>query len=196
MSDLTNSDRGPAATSPGHIFRRPDMSRKFLTPTPETLTTLSLLVASTLSLIFMSSLVAAPKVLFGRTLSAITPSLFPSIVLFLLAVICALALVVIRIGAAEPAGKGLTRGEWLRAATLFGIMIFYAVTMAPFGFLISTAIATTLISLQMGARSPVQIGLVALVAPVLLYLGATQLLVVSLPELDVIEMAYARLLPF
>lgn len=165
-------------------------------PTPETLTTVALLAASGLSLVFMSSLVATPKVLFGRTLSAITPSLFPSIVLGLLVVMCVATLIIIRTGVAEPAGPGMTRTQWIRAGTLFGIMILYALTMAPLGFLISTAIATTLISLQMGARSVVQIGAVALVGPVLLYLAATQLLAVSLPELGVIEMAYARLLPF
>ena len=155
---------------------------------------LTLLAASVLSLLFMQALVAEPKALFGRALSAIPPSLFPSVVLGLMAAMCVVALLMIRAGTVAETDKGMIRSEWIRAALFFGIMPLYALTMYPFGFLISTAIATTLISLQMGARSPVQIGLVALGGPVLLYLAATQLLAVSLPELNQIELFYARML--
>jgi putative tricarboxylic transport membrane protein len=163
---------------------------------PESLTLIALLMASGLSLIFLQSLIAAPKALFGRSLSAISPSMFPSMVLGLIVMLCAAMLLIIFFGPPEVRSKGLSRTEWTRAITLFAIMTFYAMTMSPFGFLISTAISTALISLQMGTRSPVQIVLVALMGPVLLYLAATELLAVSLPELGVIEMAYARFLSF
>ncbi|WP_186766608.1 tripartite tricarboxylate transporter TctB family protein [Puniceibacterium confluentis] len=170
------------------------MARNSALRSPETLTLITLLVVSVLSLIFMPYLVAAPKVLFGRALSAIAPSLFPGIVLALMAVMCAGALLLIRAGTVAEPSVGMIRAEWMRALTLFGIMTLYALTMVPFGFLISTAIATTLISLQMGARSVFQIGAVALIGPVALYLCATKLLAVSLPELNTIEMAYAYFL--
>jgi putative tricarboxylic transport membrane protein len=73
-------------------------------------------------------------------------------------------------------------------------MILYALTMQPFGFLISSAVAIALMSWQLGSRSIVQTLILCFVAPVLLYLAATRLLAVSLPELNVIELAYARLL--
>ncbi len=171
------------------------MTRKYPFLTPEILTLNALMLASVLSLIFMNSLVAAPKVLFGRSLTAIPPSLFPSIVLVLLAGMCAAALVVVRTRISSSlTGERLSGAEWLRAVILFGILTLYALTMLPFGFLISTAMAITLISLQMGARSVIQISLVALVGPVLLYLAATRLLAVSLPELNAIELFYANLL--
>lgn len=171
------------------------MTRKFPFLTPEILTLNALMIASVLSLIFMNSLVAAPKVLFGRSLSAIAPSLFPTIVLVLLAVMCAAALVVVRTRITSTlTGERLSGAEWLRAVTLFGILTLYALTMLPFGFLISTAMAITLISLQMGARSVIQIGLVSVIGPVSLYLAATRLLAVSLPELNAIELFYANLL--
>lgn len=127
------------------------MSRKDLLKSPETQMLLALFVAAVLSLIFMQSLVAAPKVLFGRSLSAISPSLFPSIVLSLMALMCAGALLMIRSGVVAEQAERMVRAEWIRAVVMFGIMVLYALTMAPFGFLISTAIAVTLISLQMGA---------------------------------------------
>lgn len=173
---------------------RPTVTRKKVLGSPETLTLIALLVGAVLSLIFMQYLVAAPKVLFGRSLSAIPPSLFPTIVLALMAVMCAGALWMIRSGVVAEQSEKLTRLQWLRAVILFAIMVFYALTMQPFGFLISTAIATTLVSLHMGARNVIQIAAVALVGPVALYLAATQLLAVSLPELNVIEMTYARIL--
>lgn len=170
------------------------MKRKSLILTPEVLTLIAFLIASSLSLFFMNSLVATPKALFGRSLSAIPPTLFPSIVLTLMALMCVAALLMIRSSITAMPGAGMYRSEWIRAITFFGIMTLYALTMEPFGFLISTAIALTLISLQMGARSPIQIGLLSLSGPVLLYLAATRLLAVSLPELNAIEIFYARML--
>jgi putative tricarboxylic transport membrane protein len=73
-------------------------------------------------------------------------------------------------------------------------MTFYALVMEPFGFLISSIMAMVLLSLQMGNRSVWQIALLSCLSPILLYLAATRLLAVSLPELNLIELAYARLL--
>lgn len=170
------------------------MSHKNLFKTPEIKMLVVLFIGAVLSWIFLSYLVAEPKLLFGRSLSAITPTLFPGIVLFLMAVMCAVEFLMIRAGAVPEPSVGMSRPEWVRAAMLFGTLTLYALTMNPFGFLISTAIATTLISLQMGARSPIQIACVALIGPVALYLAATQLLAVSLPELNSIELFYSRVL--
>lgn len=162
--------------------------------TPETLTTLALLIGSILSLVFMNSLVAAPRALFGRSLSAIPPSSFPTITLTLMAILCATALFLIMTGTVAEQTTKMERAEWVRAILLFGILVLFALTMAPFGFLISTSVAITLISLLMGGRSPIQIGLVAVLGPVCLYLAATRLLAVSLPELVAIDVFYARTL--
>lgn len=162
--------------------------------TPETLTTIAFLVGSVLSLIFMSSLVAEPRALFGRSLSAIPPSLFPSLTLAVMAFLCASAVFLIMTGTVAEQDAKMERKQWVRAFLLFAILTLYALTMSPIGFLISTAIAITLISFLMGARSPIQIGLVATLGPVALYLAATRLLAVSLPELVAIDVFYARTL--
>ncbi|AKS47199.1 putative tricarboxylic transport membrane protein [Octadecabacter temperatus] len=170
------------------------MSNKNLFKSPEVKMLVVLFLGAVLSLVFLSFLVAEPKALFGRSLSAIAPTLFPGIVLFLMAVMCGIEFFMIRAGTVAEPEEGMSRPEWVRAAMLFGTLTLFALTMQPFGFLISTAIATTLISLQMGARSPIQIALVAIVGPVALYLAATQLLAVSLPELNSIELFYSRVL--
>ena len=163
---------------------------------PEVLIVIALLVLSILALVFLGSLVEPPKLLFGRSLTAITPSLFPMIIIAALAIMCAILMFVMRAGGAETTGGGevLSKSEWQRGLAFFAIMIAYALTMAPFGFLISSAISMIALSLLMGTRSVLQIIGVAGLGPVLLYLAATRLLAVSLPELNTIEIFYSRLL--
>lgn len=83
---------------------------------------------------------------------------------------------------------------WRRGAVFFGIMTLYGLTMAPLGFLISSAMATALLSVLIGNRRPWQIVILSLIGPMLLYLAATRLLAVSLPELNAIEMFYSRVI--
>lgn len=165
-----------------------------LRPTPEVCVLAALLALSILGLVFMNALVAQPKLLFGRALSALAPSLFPSIVMAALALLCALLLFILGVKDNSEKRSGLDRQEWLRGVIFFAILTFYALTMQPFGFLISTAIVVAMLGVMMGNRSVIQGVLMSLVAPVLLYLAATRLLAVSLPELNAIELAYARLL--
>lgn len=154
-----------------------------------------LLVLSCLGLVFLGSLVAEPKVLLGRSLTAITPALFPSLVLSGLALLSALFLGRTVRRSSKTAAKGSTNLFILgRGVLLFAIMIFYALAMKPFGFLLSTVPALASVSFLVGNRSPWQIGLVSIASPILLYLVATRLLAVSLPELSAIEFAYSRLL--
>ena len=172
------------------------MKKSLRRAAPEVLTIATLLVISVLALVFINSLVEPPKLLFGRSLTAIEPSLFPLIVIALLAVLCAILMYLIRFAGAETADsvEDLSAEEWRRGMAFFAIMMCYALTMAPFGFFVSSAIAMIAMSLLMGTRSIFQILCVSLIGPVLLYLAATRLLAVALPELNAIEIFYARLL--
>ena len=172
------------------------MRRSLRRAAPEVVTIFTLLVISVLAFAFINSLVEPPKLLFGRSLTAISPSLFPMIILGCLAVLCAILMIMMRFAGPETADSidEISGREWLRGAAFFAIMICYALTMAPFGFLISTALAMIAMSLLMGTKSIPQLLCVALMGPVLLYLAATRLLAVALPELNAIEIFYARLL--
>lgn len=162
--------------------------------TPENYFTLTCAILGLLAFLCIGWLVAEPKVLFGRSLTAIAPSLFPQIVLASLTILS--FLLAWQIHRSEPDGSipsgiyGLQRG-----AAFFGCMTFYALTMTPFGFLISSAISMAALSVLSGNRTVWQIVLLCTVSPVLLYLAATRLLAVSLPELNAIELFYARILP-
>ena len=170
------------------------MKRFNLRATPEIVVLAVLLVLSLLGLMFLSSLVAPPKLLFGRSLSALAPSLFPSIIFTALALLCTVLLFLLNQQGGHETKGDLTYDKLRRGVVFFGIMTLYALTMQPFGFLISSATAVALLSWQMGNRSLLQTALLSLAGPALLYLAATRLLAVSLPELNMIELAYARLL--
>ena len=68
--------------------------------TAEFLVLAILLILSVLGLLFMNTLVAPPKLLFGRALSALAPSLFPTIILTALALLCLLLLLLLHVSAA------------------------------------------------------------------------------------------------
>lgn len=159
----------------------------------ETLFVLACLVFSALAVAFLGALVAEPKVLFGRSLTAITPSLFPSIVLVALLI---LSLILLASHFSAPPKNGAAGGivGWKRGAIFFGIMTAYALLMVPIGFYTSSALTLAVLSWFIGNRSIPQILLLALLAPLLLYLSATRLLAVSLPELNVIELGISRML--
>jgi len=159
---------------------------------PETQFTLACLVIGGLGFAFLGSLVAEPKLLFGRSLTAISPTLFPAIVLAILFVLCAIQIGLLVKGGIIPAATGIT--GWARGVIFFGIMTAYALLMIPLGFFISSALAITSLSVFIGNRSIWQIAILAFAAPALLYLAATRLLAVSLPEINAMELFYARLL--
>lgn len=151
------------------------------------------LVFSALSFLFVGTLIGKPKVLFGESLTAITPSIFPSIVLGLLAVLCTVHLV---LGLRRPTDSTGQTGivGWRRGIVFFSIMTVYALALVPVGFIISSAIALAVLSWFVGNRVVVQIVIVSLIAPLALYLCATRLLAVSLPELNFIEVAISKAL--
>lgn len=162
--------------------------------TPELSVVATLMVLATLSVAFIGALVAPPKILMGRSLTAIPPNLFPIIVLSLLAVLSA-GYLVWRSKNADLEDEGVFNFQgWDRALALFGLMLFYALTMEPFGFLISSAISLALISWLAGNRVIWQIIALSMFGPPILYLLATRALAVSLPELSAIEFVYSRLL--
>jgi putative tricarboxylic transport membrane protein len=166
--------------------------KKLFWKTPETQFSLTCLVLGCLGFLFLGSLVAEPKVLFGRSLTAITPTLFPSIVLTLMFVLCAIQLVLsFRASRQEQGATGLE--GWRRGGVFFGVMTVYALAMVPIGFITSSALTIGVLSVFIGNRNVVQIVLVAVLGPVLLFLAATRLLAVSLPELNVIELAISRM---
>jgi len=161
----------------------------------------------------MPQLVATPKLLFGRSLSAITPSLFPYVTLTLIVLLSVAVIAMAWFGmnskhdqstngsnseavVDSDQAEGTSQTQWLAIGAFFILLAGYGFVLKPFGFLISSFIVLCATSLLLGNRSWLQISLLAIFGPVCLYLLATRVMLVSLPELDQIELLYAQLIGF
>ena len=144
--------------------------------------------------VFLGQLVAAPKVLFGRSLTAIPPSLFPMLVLGTMAILAVALLYNLRGSLVSEESRSFEAGALGRLVALFAVMFFYALTMAPLGFFISSSLSLMAVSWIAGNRSIPQICAVSVISPIGLYIVSTRGLAVSLPELSSIEFLYARVL--
>ena len=150
-------------------------------------------------IVSLPHLVAKPKLLFGRSLSAMEPTLFPYIILSLILALSILAALFAAIAARRATtGAGIPHGEvsnedspLVRVAVFFVMLVAYGLLLKPVGFLLSSFIVITVVSLLLGNRNWWQIIPFAVLSPVLLYLLATRVLLVSLPELNLIELFYA-----
>lgn len=154
---------------------------------------LVLCIAAVSAVAFMGQIVEPPKVLLGQMLTSISPSLFPTLVLSTLAALTA-ALFFLSKNAPESKTEEdrLDATAIRRGVMFFGCMLLYALTMEPIGFYLSSALVIVLVSLLTGNRIYWQIACLAFVGPAALYLMATRLLAVSLPELNTIELFYAQ----
>lgn len=161
-------------------------------------------LAAIAALLAMPLLVASPKLLFGRSLSAIPPSLFPYVTLTLVALLSASlllvswrSLMVARLqynntsSIAEETVKNIENNWWKKGA-FFVFLVSYGLLLKPVGFLISSFLVISATSVMLGNRHWLQIVFFALIAPVCLYLIATRLMLVSLPELNPIELFYSH----
>ncbi len=167
--------------------------KKIRNITAEAWLTGGLALLGILGTVFMSQLVAAPKVLFGRSLTAIPPSLFPSLVLGAMAALACLLLYSLRGSLMATQSRAFREGALLRVVMLFAVMLFYALTMVPLGLFVSSALSMAAVAWIAGNRSFLQICAVAIICPIALYVIATRGLAVSLPELSSIEFLYARI---
>ena len=167
------------------------------------------------AILAMPVLVASPKLLFGRSLSAIAPSLFPYVTLFLIVLLsvalCIITLINTRLKHTRTATNSVIAselvtpdaiqtsdarqdGDWVSQALFFLLLVGYGLLLKPIGFFLSSCIVITLASLLLGNRHWVQIGLLAVLAPICLYLIATRGMLVSLPELNTIELLYSQVI--
>ena len=81
-----------------------------------------------------------------------------------------------------------------KVTVFFVILVLYGLLLKPVGFLISSFLVISALSVLLGNRNWVQILLFAVLCPACLYLLATRGMLVSLPELDPIELFYANII--
>jgi len=159
-------------------------------------------LAAAAAIIAMPALVAKPKMLFGRSLSAMEPSLFPYITLTLIVVLACVLVLFASVGLWRNKGAvtnsnnvhvSLLDNPHVRTSVFFVTLVLYGLILKPVGFLISSFLVISSLSLLLGNRNWIQIFLFAILCPIGLYLLATRGMLVSLPELNQIELFYANI---
>lgn len=159
-------------------------------------------IAALAAIVALPSLIAKPKMLFGRSLSAMEPSLFPQITLILVVAMSCLLIPFAIYGMLHtpkplddnPVALAITEKPAFKVAAFFVILVVYGLLLKPAGFLISSFLVISTLSLLLGNRNWLQIILFAILCPIALYLIATRGMLVSLPELNQIEFFYANII--
>jgi len=123
-----------------------------------------------------------PKMVFGRNLMDMTPTLFPTIAALSLAAMCILSIINSYLEPEENPFKDMNWTSFRKIAGLIGIMYVFALMFEPIGFLISGIIIVGFTSFYLGNRSPVMIAILAIGVPSSIYFIFINLLKISLPE--------------
>jgi putative tricarboxylic transport membrane protein len=123
-----------------------------------------------------------PKMVFGRNLMDMKPTLFPAIAALCLAAMCVLSIINSYIEPEENPFKDMNWSSFRKIAGLVGILYVFALMFEPIGFLISGIIIVGFTSFYLGNRSPIMIAILAFGVPSTVYFVFIKLLKISLPE--------------
>jgi putative tricarboxylic transport membrane protein len=125
--------------------------------------------------------VQEPPRFFGRSSSGLSPKIFPSLVAAGFVVIGAVYFIAsLRLREVNHLAT-LTMQNLINLAVTVVIMVAYVLLLRPIGFVASSVIVATSISLYYGSRDPIGIGIVGLLAPFAIFTLFTRYLSVSLP---------------
>ena len=159
------------------------------------------LVLSVLALLFSGSLIVDPPIPLERDLMAMSPRVFPYLILLGTVFVAAIFLG-IRIREADP-GRGIpegpgdraaTRAASLRQAAFLVITVACALLLNTLGFLITMFMLMASTSVLVGNRNPVQVLGISIVIPLAFYIAVTHVMRTALPEIDLVQRAMAPLL--
>ena len=161
------------------------------------------LVLAVLALLFGGWLIAEPPIPLGPDILAMSPSVFPTLVLAGTVLVSFLFLLTqARAGTLwKPPGSTEDRagyGELYRQGLFVVITVTCALLLTSLGFLTTMFLLMTSTSILVGNRSPLQILALSVVLPLCFYVAVTHVLRTELPEADIGERTLApviQLLP-
>ena len=161
------------------------------------------LVVAVLALLFGGWLIAEPPIPLGPDILAMSPSVFPTLILAGTALVSFLFLLSqARAGALWKAPGSSETAVGHEALYRQGLFVVITVTCAllltSLGFLTTMFLLMASTSVLVGNRSPLQILTLSLVLPLCFYVAVTHVLRTELPEADIVERTLApfiQLLP-
>lgn len=157
------------------------------------------LILALLALLFGGWLIAEPLIPLGPDILAMSPSVFPTLILAGTALVAFIFLATkARNGAlwATRTTDGSTSGsaELYRQSLFIVITVSCALLLTTLGFLTTMFLLMASTSVLVGNRSVFQILAISLVLPLSFYIIVTHILRTALPEADIVERALAPIL--
>jgi len=147
-----------------------------------TVVALILIVFSITAFILIPYQIEKPKLFMGRSLSTLTPSLFPRlsiIALFILSVFYFFQSTQLR---EKNLFKELEARSFTRVVVTIVVFVAYALLFEPLGFVLSSALVVAVLTIYYGNRNILITLAVVIGAPLAIYFIFTHTLQVSLPE--------------
>ena len=163
--------------------------------------TAAALVLSVLALLFSGRLIVDAPIPLDRDLLAMSPRVFPYLILLGTVVVAAtfLGLRIRDAGSGSDAVVSTTDAASSRAATMrqlafLVISVACALLLDTLGFIITMFILMAGTSILVGNRKPLQILGISLAIPLGFYIAVTHVMRTALPEIDLVQRALAPLL--
>ncbi len=159
------------------------------------------LVLSVLALLFSGSLIDEPPIPLDRDMMAMSPRVFPYLILLSTVAVAAIFLG-IRIREADPGGditaaagyRAASRTAILRQVAFLVITVACALLLNTLGFLITMFLLMVSTSILVGNRNPVQVLGISILIPLGFYIAVTHVMRTALPEIDLVQRALTPLL--
>ena len=159
------------------------------------------LVLSVLALLFSGRLIVDAPIPLDRDLLAMSPRVFPYLILLGTVVVAAIFLG-IRIRDAGPGSDTAvsttdataSRAAAMRQLAFLIISVACALALNTLGFIITMFILMASTSILVGNRKPLQILGISLAIPLGFYIAVTHVMRTALPEIDLVQRALAPLL--
>ena len=126
--------------------------------------------------------IPAPKISFGQSPGQISPAFFPRLACLGLLITSVMALLEGRGKRRANPFEGFLRETAIQLFFVTLILWLFAFTFEPLGFLVSGIVTALTLSLYLGNRNLLAIGVVCFGIPVAIYLIFTRVLLISLPE--------------
>jgi hypothetical protein len=163
-----------------------------------TFTAVVLLIA-VLALLFGGSLIAEQPIPLSADILAMSPRLFPTLILAGTVVVSGLFLFgQARNGALwKPSGSGEPKyesGAVFRQGLFVVITVTCALLLTTLGFLTTMFLLMASTAVLVGNRSPLQIVTISIVLPLSFYVAVTHVLRTELPEADIVERTLAPIM--
>ena len=123
-----------------------------------------------------------PPVLFGQKSNGLDPAFFPQLVATCFLLI-GLGYLYASFSLNDVNGfRGLKRDNYVSIGFTIVMMIVYAATLQPLGFVAASALVVGVLSVFYGARHWLSVVIAALAVPAIIYVVFRRVLAVSLPE--------------